>query len=204
APQYSSELFRVFSNEYGFTHITSSPGYPQANGEADRAAATVKRLWKVGEEKLQALTAYGATPLECGYSPSQLLKGRQLRTTIPQFPASLHLRWPNIKGFRRPEERAKEKQRCNYNKCHRARPKQPLQPGQNIWLLREKKYGAVVQCAETPRSYIIHTDEGQIRRNHEHLQTVHNPDIQTLPLTGGGTHTHTHTHTPQHFTPVHV
>lgn len=99
-PQYSSELFGVFSNEYGFTHITSSLGYPQANGKAERAVATVKRLWK-GEAKLQA---YRATPLECGYSPSQLLMGRQLRTTIPQHPASLHPPWPNINGERGREE----------------------------------------------------------------------------------------------------
>lgn len=43
-PQYSCELFRDFSTEYGFTHITSSPRYPQANGEAKCAVATIKGL----------------------------------------------------------------------------------------------------------------------------------------------------------------
>lgn len=43
-PQYSGSLFRTFAMEYGFTHVTSSPRYPQANGEAEQAVATVNGL----------------------------------------------------------------------------------------------------------------------------------------------------------------
>lgn len=49
-PQYSCALFKNFASKYGFTHITSSPGYLQANGEAERAVATVKGLWKTLRE----------------------------------------------------------------------------------------------------------------------------------------------------------
>ncbi len=45
-PQYSAADFSKFAKQYGFTHVMSSPKYPQANGEAERAVRTVKELLK--------------------------------------------------------------------------------------------------------------------------------------------------------------
>ena len=36
-PQYAAFKFAMFAAEKGFTHITSSPRYPQSNGKAKRA-----------------------------------------------------------------------------------------------------------------------------------------------------------------------
>jgi transposase InsO family protein len=47
SPQYSSAAYTQFVREYGFSHMMSSPLYPQGNGEAEKAVRTVKDLlWK--------------------------------------------------------------------------------------------------------------------------------------------------------------
>ena len=45
-PQYSSEAYAAFARQFQFEHVTSSPRYPQSNGEAERAVQTVKNLLK--------------------------------------------------------------------------------------------------------------------------------------------------------------
>ena len=49
-PQYSSREFSKFAEEYGFVHSTSSPKYPQSNGEAERGVQTVKSLLKKADQ----------------------------------------------------------------------------------------------------------------------------------------------------------
>lgn len=43
-PQYTSQEFHDFSRSYSFSHITSSPYYPQSNGLVERGVRTVKQL----------------------------------------------------------------------------------------------------------------------------------------------------------------
>ena len=45
-PQYFSEVYANFTQKFQFEHLTSSPHYPQSNGEAERAVQTVKNLIK--------------------------------------------------------------------------------------------------------------------------------------------------------------
>ena len=82
-PQYSSEAYAEFARLYQFEHVTSSPRYPQSNGEAERAVQTIKGLMKKEMNPYLALLTYRATPLQCGFSPSELLMARKLRTNIP-------------------------------------------------------------------------------------------------------------------------
>ena len=49
--QFSADFFSTFSNGYVFTHITSSPRFPQSNGEAEHAVKIVKALLKKCDDR---------------------------------------------------------------------------------------------------------------------------------------------------------
>ena len=93
-PQYAAETFRQFADKYGFIHVTSSHRYPQSNRKAARAVQTVKNLLRKNEDPYLALLAYRNAPLANGYSPAQLLMGRQLRSTVPAHADTLKLSIP--------------------------------------------------------------------------------------------------------------
>lgn len=60
--QYASREFATFAESYGFRHTTSSPRYPQSNGQAERTVKTVKKLLKSSNDRYMALLSYRATP----------------------------------------------------------------------------------------------------------------------------------------------
>ena len=95
-PQFISTESAEFSNEYLFTHVTSSQKLPQANGKAERALETIKNALKKEKDPAKALMSYRATPLENGYSPAELLFGRKIRTTVPVLADQLKPSWPGL------------------------------------------------------------------------------------------------------------
>ncbi|XP_033756234.1 uncharacterized protein K02A2.6-like [Pecten maximus] len=83
-PQFANEEFKKFSKTYGFEHTTSSPRYPQANGQAERTVQTVTNILKKSEDPYKGLLAYRNTVIEdLGLSPAQMFFGRRLKTDIP-------------------------------------------------------------------------------------------------------------------------
>ena len=72
--------------------MTSSPRYPRANREVERAVRTVKGLLKKNKDPYLALLTYRSTPLQTGLSPSELLMGRRLQTQLPVLAKTLTLR----------------------------------------------------------------------------------------------------------------
>nr|XP_034322535.1 uncharacterized protein K02A2.6-like [Crassostrea gigas] len=87
-PQFSSYAFKKFATEWDFIHTTSSPRYPQSNGQAEICVQTVKNLLRKADESggdiYTSLMNYRASPIDgIGLSPSQLLMNRQLRTKLP-------------------------------------------------------------------------------------------------------------------------
>ena len=82
-PQFAAATFSKFAQEWGFTHLTISPHYPQSNGEVERAVKTPKNLIIKAKDPYLAVLSYRSTPLDNGYTLAELLMGRKLRSTIP-------------------------------------------------------------------------------------------------------------------------
>ncbi|KAJ8355031.1 hypothetical protein SKAU_G00225980 [Synaphobranchus kaupii] len=168
-PQFSGSHFKAFAAEYGFVHITSSPKFPQSNGEAERAVQTVKNLLTKASDPYLALLAYRATPLQNGYSPAKLLMGRRLRTTVPALPTLMD---PVLPDYNALETKEREKRRNDaraFDKRHGARNLEPLVPGEDVWITDARVQGTVVSTHNTPRSYIVQVPQGTLRRNRHHL-----------------------------------
>ncbi len=174
-PQYSSEEFARFKSSYEFDHITSSPRYPQSNGLVERTVLTVKRLLSRSNDPNLALLSYRVTPLPwCGLSPVQLSMGRQIRTPVPQTNKLLVPGWEYLKVFREKDKQFKHSQKRNFDRHHRARELPPIPDDAEVWVTSEKHptRGRVISPAEAPRSYVVDTPSGQLRRNRGHLNIV--------------------------------
>ena len=75
---------QYFAKDYGFKYTTTSPHYPQANGEVERVVQTVKKLWRKNDDKHLALLDYRTTSLpDIELSPAQILMDRRLRNKLP-------------------------------------------------------------------------------------------------------------------------
>ena len=144
-PQYVSAAYAQFAHDYGFSHFTSSPLYPQGNGEAERAVKTIKELLKKGGDPYMALLAHRSTPLQCGYSPSELLMCRKLRTSVPTTRSCLIPVVPDNDKLREKDGRQKRQQQQSFNARHRANPLPHLNPGDRVWISDRESEAEVVK-----------------------------------------------------------
>ena len=95
--QFVSEELETFLEEHGIEHRTSTPYWPQANGEVERQNRTLLKTLKIAHaQKLNIhhelnkfLIAYRSTP-HCitGETPAKLLFGREIRTKLPDIQAT--------------------------------------------------------------------------------------------------------------------
>ena len=189
-PQFASSDSKSFANEWGFEHITSSPRYPQSNGEAERAEQTVKSILNKCQDEYLALLMHRNTPLHNGYSPAQLAMGRRLKTRVPCDPEDLKPKWPDQTILRRKEKAYREKMKSYYDNRHRVRDQSPLSPGDRVWIPDLQSSGIISRRSTLPRSLIVDTPRSTVRRNQRMLrrsleQEFHaETEIQGTPVHG--------------------
>ncbi|XP_037270275.2 uncharacterized protein LOC119161872 [Rhipicephalus microplus] len=174
-PQFFCKAFEDFAKTYGFKHVTSSPRYPQSNGEAERMVRTIKELFLKATDPFLALLAYRNTPGVSGYSPAQLLMGRSLRTRVPATAQSLLPDWPQVKEFNDGDAAQRRRQQRDYNNRHAAHALRALDDGEEVWVRDTWARATVLSPAQRPRSYIIQTPSGILVRNRRHLVPCSSP-----------------------------
>jgi transposase InsO family protein len=174
-PQFSSQLYAEFSQSYQFQHITSSPYYPQSNGEAERGVGIVKQLLKKEKDPYLALMAYRSTPLQNGYSPAELLMSRKIRTDVPISIVQRRPVVPDVTAVKRREEILKNRQKKGFDIRHRTKELSALKYGEVVWLPRQETE-AVVGDQVAPRSYeLVTSNNTMTRRNRRDLVQLSNP-----------------------------
>jgi hypothetical protein len=147
---------------------------------------TAKQILQQDDPQL-ALLSYRSTPHGAtGYSPAQLLLGRQIRSSLPTIWTSLEPSWPNPVSVEENDQKAKLKSKQAFDKSHSAKQLHTLQPGDkvSIHLPSDKNWqpdGVVTALDDMPRSYIINTPTGNVRRNRRHLWPVIEPPVQPTP-----------------------
>lgn len=124
---------------------------------------------KKSNDPYETLLAYRSTPLKNGYSPAVLLMGRRLRTTLPVAEKLLLPQKVDHETVKQREEELKLKQKQQYDEHHGVRSLSDLDIGEDVWIIDMQQQGCVKGPATTPRSYIVATENGELRRNRSHL-----------------------------------
>lgn len=168
-PWFAAREFGDFARTYGFHHVTSSPRFPQSNGEVERMVRTVKDLLGKSEDPYLALLAYRDTLGINGHSPAQLLMGRRLQTRIPKTGNQLKPGWPSSVQVDQRDRANRQRQAKDFNRRHAARELRLLQPGEHVWVRDIKSPAVVLSLAQRPRSYVAETPKGVVQRNRSHL-----------------------------------
>ena len=122
---FNSEDFQKFATHFGFTHRRITPMWPRANGEAERLMRTLEKAIRTAviegknwrQELFTFLRQYRATPHSTtGKSPSELLNGRKLKSTLPQIQRDLAPQEVRQTDAKRKTEMKEYADRCSHAK----------------------------------------------------------------------------------------
>ena len=141
-PQFTSEEFGTFLETNGIQHRTSTPLWPQANGEVERQNRSLLKALKIAQaekknlkvEMRKFLTAYRTTPhSSTGVSPAKLLFNREIRSKIPELTKCEY-----IDSEARDRDAEMKQRRTDYADERRGAQENSLAPGDQV-LVKQRK-----------------------------------------------------------------
>jgi hypothetical protein len=200
-PQFTSKAFQDFAKQWGFSHVTSSPRYPQSNGKAEATVKSMKKIirsaWRrqhLDENKqAQALLQYRNTPSrKDGLSPAQKLYGQPIQDTLPAHRRAFAQEWQRSTSIAEKQAHTtKETVETTYNSKARFLPE--IRTGSMVALQNHETkrwdiYGTIVDIGPH-RRYFVKTQSGRVlvrnrrflrRRIPLSLPTI-NPSVTPTP-----------------------
>ena len=166
-PQFSSREFAEIAEKFGFHHSTSSPHFPQANGEAESAVKMAKKILSSGTPDIALLNYRATVHSSTGVAPSVALMSRILDTKLPVLPEILTPLTPDDRAIRQSDAKAKATAKHHYDRHHGARPLNPLTSGTEVLVRSGQQWrsGTVLTGDPVNRTYLVNTGTGVQRRN---------------------------------------
>jgi len=183
-PQFGSEEFKQFCEEWRINHVTSSPHYPQSNGIAENGVKAMKKLIHCcydpvrgcinPDEWTKAMMIYKNTPRGgSNLAPAEVLFGKLLRDGVPV-------------NFNRyvPKHRAAVKRRWDETQRYmdqlydfrKSSDKIKMDIGDRVFIqdARTKEWlvtGTIEKRGQNEREFWVRTDKGGLwRRNRRFLK----------------------------------
>jgi hypothetical protein len=177
-PPFGSEEMRAFCEKLDIVHVTSSPRYPQSNGEAERAVQTVKGFLKKNVNLRMALCAYRDSPLANGHSPAELLFGRSMNSMGICGKVRV-----DVGRLRKVEGKSRENREKWYNNRHRAKEAQSLRTGERVVVRGPGDPVKATVVTSRDREVVVQSESGALlRRNRSQLRpTANQPNYEMAP-----------------------
>ena len=183
-PQFASRKFKQFAESWEFKHTTTSPTYPQANGQVEKTIGTTKSVLKKahedGTDPYIALLENRNTPITgLKYSPAQLFLNRRLKTKLPTTTQLLNAKIPTDA---RSQLLAQQKsQKLYFDRGAKALP--PVKTGDAVRMKTSNGWrpATVTKLADSPRSVVVTSNGTLYRRNRRHI--IKTPDVSKPTIT---------------------
>lgn len=168
-PQFNSDEFCQFAEQWEFKHSMSAPYHQQGNGKAEAAVKIVKKLLKKSldtkSDFWQSLQQWRNVPNSCGSSPAQRVFCRRTRFNIPMAEAKFE---PKVQeGVKEQIKKNRQRAKSYYDRTAKTLP--GLEVGQPVFVKKKPTDNAwtkgTVESAFNDRSTIVDVQGQKYRRD---------------------------------------
>ena len=155
-PQFASDQFYKFSQEYDSKDTTTSSYYPQANGKAESGVRIARKILKQHDPFLSLMSYRATADTSTGVNLCQLMMAREIRTLLPTLKSNLKPVLPSHEAVTKKDDQLQTAKRQYFDKRREVRPLLDLQPGDSarVKLDQQKGWkmsGKVIARSPTPR-----------------------------------------------------